>query len=81
MKVRRTEQPQYLEAVAEYKKLGRELKNTTRYSLAEKFGINHCGMGIVRQLTIDDFKLLKAVLEDRAKTVERRGFLRRMIAP
>lgn len=81
MKFRRTENVQYKTAVAEYLKLGRELENTTRYKLAEKFNVSICGMALLRQLTIDDFILLKEVLDDRAKTVERRKFLRRMIAP
>jgi len=81
MKFRRTESPSYKAAVEEYQKLGAELDNTTRYKLAEKFGVSAASMGLLRQLTIDDFKLLKAVLDDRTKTVERRKFLRRMIAP
>ncbi len=80
MKFRRREQPQFISDMAEYKALGAELKNTTRDKLAEKFGVSHCGLAVISQLTIGDFALIKALIKDRNETMVKRKHLRLMIA-
>lgn len=67
--------------IEEYQLLGSQLKQTTRESLAEKFDINvHALTGALR-LTLDDFKLLKNVLDDRKKMLIRRKELRAYLHP
>jgi len=81
MKFKRKEQSQFKTYQSEYLALGQELKNTTRESLAEKFGVSQSGFSTITKLTEDDFSLIKQILQDRRESMERRKFLRRMLNP
>jgi len=64
----------------EYDSLGVELRRTTREKMAVKFGLSPSGMSSISRLTVDEFSLIKALIEDRQKSLDRRKFLRRLIS-
>lgn len=67
--------------MSEYQKLGSELKETTRTKLAEKFGLSvHLLTGINR-IKIEDLILIKKILTDRKKSMNRRAELREYLHP
>ncbi len=66
-------------ALAEYIKLGNQLKQTTQKMLSEKFEINMYSLTAIARITSDDFNLIKALIKDRKETMERRAHLRRLL--
>ncbi len=63
----------------EYDLLGVELKRTTREKLAEKFGLSPSGLSSISKLSLVEFALIKALVEDRQELLDRRKFLRQLI--
>jgi len=73
-------QPRYLTAVEEYKKLGDELKQTTRVRIAEKFDTDIYAIAGIAKLGLDDFRLIHELLQDRREMIAKRATLRAYIS-
>ena len=74
-------QVKYEIALSEYEELGEQLKHTTRKKIAEKFEIDHHALAGLVRLNVDDFELIKALIDDRMKIIAKRAKLRTYLHP
>jgi len=74
-------QPAFIKLMAEYSDLGLELKTSTRIQIAEKFNVSVHLLTGIKELDLDDFRLIKDLLSNRRKNLERRAILRAYLHP
>ncbi len=60
----------------EYLRLGKELKQTTGYSIAEKFGVHVMAVSSLARMDNNDLRLIRELLLDRKRSMVRRKELR-----
>ncbi len=74
-------QPEFIKLMSEYLDLGSELEKTTRVKIAEKFDLSLHLLTGIKKLELTDFRLIKDLLADRQKSLERRAVLRAYLHP
>jgi hypothetical protein len=74
-------QPRYINAMTEYRELGKQLKETTREKISEKFAVSVHLISGINRLDLDDIQLIKDLLTDRKKSMNRRAELRAYLHP
>jgi len=67
---------EFEQAKAEYLKLGLEKKQLTRAAIAEKFDIDPQSISGIAQIEIEDFHLIRALLEERKNIAVKRKHIR-----
>lgn len=60
----------------EYLLLGQQLKQTTQAAIAKKFEVRADAISLISKLDNDDVRLIREMLNDRAKMLKRREQLR-----